>query len=278
MHLHINNTIYSKVRPCYPEPCDKSQTVIKEISELLPKTIEMMDKHNVVLGFVSSRSLNDLYKWKEAYPERFIISPSINHPELFQLDMLRKEYQKGRLQGMGELNTIYNGIPPNSPEMEPIYDLAEEFDVPVLIHLQGFGAPTPKFSIEAGHPELLENVLKEHPNLRIYLEGAGFPFIDETISLMYMYPNVYADLSTISWIIPRSTFYGYLKKLIEADLGKRLMFGSDQMIWPETIDLAVDAINSAEFLTEDQKKDIFYNNAARFLRLSEEQIAKHHEK
>ena len=127
MHLHINNTIYSKVRPCYPEPCDKSQTAIKEISELLPKTIEMMDKHNVVLGFVSSRSLNDLYKWKEAYPERFIISPSINHPELFQLDMLRKEYQKGRLQGMGELNTIYNGIPPNSPEMEPIYDLAEEF-------------------------------------------------------------------------------------------------------------------------------------------------------
>jgi len=278
MHLHIYKTIYSKVRPCYPEPCDKSQTEIKEISELLPKTIEMMDKHNVVLGFVSSRNLHDLYKWKEAYPERFILSPSIDHPELFQLDMLRKEYQKGRLQGMGELGTLYNGIPPNSPEMEPIYDLAEEFDVPVLIHLQGIGAPTPKFSIEAGHPELLENVLKEHPNLRIYLEGAGFPFIDEAISLMYMYPNVYADLSTISWIIPRSTFYGYLKKLIEADLGKRLMFGSDQMIWPETIDLAVDAINSAEFLSEDLKRDIFYNNAARFLRLSEEQIAKHHEK
>lgn len=45
------------------------------------------------------------------------------------------------------------------------------------------------------------------------------------------------------------------------------MFGSDQMHWPETIGRAVDAIESAEFLTAEQKRDIFYNNAARFLRL-----------
>ncbi len=38
---------------------------------------------------------------------------------------------------------------------------------------------------------------------------------------------------------------------------------------------AVDAIQSADFLTPEQKADIFYNNAARFLRLSEEEIAKH---
>jgi predicted TIM-barrel fold metal-dependent hydrolase len=62
---------------------------------------------------------------------------------------------------------------------------------------------------------------------------------------------------------------------MENGLGKRIMFGSDQMIWPEVIDVAVDAIQSAEFLTREQKADIFYNNAARFLRLSEEQIARH---
>ena len=37
----------------------------------------------------------------------------------------------------------------------------------------------------------------------------------------------------------------------------------------------VDAIESAPFLNEQQKRDIFYNNAARFLRLSQEQIAAH---
>ena len=56
------------------------------------------------------------------------------------------------------------------------------------------------------------------------------------------------------------------------------MFGSDQMIWPEAIELAIEAIESAPFLDEEEKRDIFYNNAARFLRLSEEEIARHHGK
>jgi hypothetical protein len=64
---------------------------------------------------------------------------------------------------------------------------------------------------------------------------------------------------------------------MDADLGKRLMFGSDQMIWPETIGMAVEAIETADFLSEEQKRDIFYNNAAAFLRLSKEEIQKHHE-
>ena len=54
------------------------------------------------------------------------------------------------------------------------------------------------------------------------------------------------------------------------------MYGSDQMIWPEAIAKSIDAIESADVLTPEQKRDIFYNNAARFLRLSEAEIARHH--
>ena len=54
------------------------------------------------------------------------------------------------------------------------------------------------------------------------------------------------------------------------------MFGSDQMIWPEVIGLAIEGIESADFLSAEQKADIFYNNAARFLRLTEEEITAHH--
>jgi hypothetical protein len=51
------------------------------------------------------------------------------------------------------------------------------------------------------------------------------------------------------------------------------MFGSDQMVWPEGIGMASEGIESASFLTEEQKRDIFYNNAVRFLRLDEEKLA-----
>jgi predicted TIM-barrel fold metal-dependent hydrolase len=41
------------------------------------------------------------------------------------------------------------------------------------------------------------------------------------------------------------------------------------MVWPKTIEVAIESIETADFLTFDQKRDIFYNNAARFLRLNE---------
>lgn len=71
-------------------------------------------------------------------------------------------------------------------------------------------------------------------------------------------------------------FHRYLEALIDAGFGERILFGSDQMIWPDAIGLAIEGIESASFLSEVQKRDIFYNNAARFLQLSEEEIAKHH--
>jgi len=53
------------------------------------------------------------------------------------------------------------------------------------------------------------------------------------------------------------------------------MFGSDQMVWPEAIERAIAVINDAPFLSAAQKRDIFYNNAARFLRLSADEMARH---
>ena len=64
---------------------------------------------------------------------------------------------------------------------------------------------------------------------------------------------------------------------MEAGFGKRVMFGSDQMVWPQAIEVGIRSINEATFLTEHQKRDIFYNNAARFLRLTPEQIRQHHQ-
>ncbi len=55
--------------------------------------------------------------------------------------------------------------------------------------------------------------------------------------------------------------------MTRAGSGKRVMFGSDHMYWPELIGMSVDAVNAATFLTVSEKRDIFYENAARFYRL-----------
>jgi predicted TIM-barrel fold metal-dependent hydrolase len=48
------------------------------------------------------------------------------------------------------------------------------------------------------------------------------------------------------------------------------------MVWPGIIEPGIAAIEKAPFLNARQKRDILYNNAARFLRLSPEEIARHH--
>lgn len=64
--------------------------------------------------------------------------------------------------------------------------------------------------------------------------------------------------------------------MVDAGFEKRILYGSDQMYWPDAITESIDAIQSASFLDDGQKRDILYNNAARFLRLSEARIASDH--
>jgi predicted TIM-barrel fold metal-dependent hydrolase len=110
-------------------------------------------------------------------------------------------------------------------------------------------------------------MLKRHPKLRVWLMHAGWPYLQETKAILYMYPQVHADVAVIDWIIPRAEFHDYLHALVTAGFGDRLMFGSDQMLWPEAIGLAIDGVDSAAFLSDAQKRAIFHDNAARFLRL-----------
>ena len=79
-----------------------------------------------------------------------------------------------------------------------------------------------------------------------------------------------------NWSFPRAQFHDALKRMVDAGFIKRIMFGSDQMYWPDAIGEAIKAIETASFLTESQKRDVLYNNAARFLRLSDSEIAEDH--
>ncbi len=227
-------------------------------------TVAAMDRYNIVLGFLSD-SPDDVFEWVEALPGRFIASPRVRDPADVDLARLRREYEAGRFGGMGEIASQLDGIAADDPVLEPIFALAEEFDVPTLIHSHGTGGPAPQFRIEIGRPTRIEEVLIRHPSLRISIEASGFPFLESTIALMLHYPNVYGDLST--WKYTREIFEWYLRRLLDAGLGSRLMFGSDVRGRPEVIGESIEAIESISFLTETQKRDILCNNAAEFLRL-----------
>ena len=122
---------------------------------------------------------------------------------------------------------------------------------------------------------MIEEVLAKHPKLRVYLMHAGYPMIDDLLAVLYTHPQAYVDVGVIVYTQPRPAFYRYLQAIVDAGFGKRVMFGSDNMVWPETIGRSIEVIRQAPFLSEQQKRDILYDNAARFLRLDQATIERH---
>ena len=274
MHMHSQTSIWSDKRFCFPQPCERLPSEFNAPQELRPAALAQMDEYNVVLAVVSGPR-DAVLQWTEDMQDRFITGIQIGRPDQIAHPDLRRLLESGRVQLLGELTLQYQAIPIDDPSVDRMLGLAHELDIPVLVHIAGLGG-TADFPIDLGNPLRLARVLGKYPGLRIYLENAGWPFLEEVTSLMYQYSTVYADISTILHVTPRPVAYRYIKGLVDNGLGKRLMYGSDQMIWPEVIGETIEAIENADFLTDEQKRDILYNNAARFLRLTDDQIAVHH--
>jgi hypothetical protein len=252
----------------------------KSTEQLMNATLAEMRRYNVVKGWASG-PVEVASAWKVAAPELILAAPDfVDETSFPSVESLRRAYQSGTLDGLGELVAQLAGLTPSNPFFEPYLALAEELDIPTALHT-GFPPPGsayedfPRARASLGSPFGAEDALLRHRNLRVYIMHGGYPFLEETIAFLHAHPQVYVDVAEINWMIPRAEFHEYLRRLMQSGFGKRLMYGSDQMFWPGVIGISIEAIDSAPFLSDEEKGDIFYNNAARFLRLSEEEIEEH---
>jgi predicted TIM-barrel fold metal-dependent hydrolase len=78
---------------------------------------------------------------------------------------------------------------------------------------------------------------------------------------------VYVDVAGLIWSYPLKEVHAYIRRIVEAGFEDRVMFGTDQMVWPKLMVASIGVIEGATYLTPEQERDILYNNAARFLRL-----------
>ncbi|MBF6023440.1 amidohydrolase family protein [Lysobacter niastensis] len=263
--------------------CDKPIFSAKSDAELRDRTLAELRKYNVRRA-VTEGPVELVADWRKAAGGDTIIpGVAFGKRKDKSIDELRRLHANGQLAVLGEAYLQYRGHRPDDPRYEAYFALAEELDIPVGIHL-GEGPPAAaripgyeEYRASMGSPFMLEDVLRKHPKLRIYVMHYGSPLVDEMIAMMFTHPNLYVDVSCNVFAFPRAQFYDALKRMVDAGFEKRILFGSDQMYWPDAIGEAIKSIEAAPFLSAEQKRDIFYNNAARFLRLSEAQVAKDHQ-
>lgn len=276
---------YPGVDPKTPITFDRVITCAKQLpasatdEALMKESLMRLEKYNI--WAVTSGEFERVNAWRAANPRRIIPAINFRHHK-HTVAELRQLVSEGKVAVFAEIGPQYGGQRIDDLAFEPYFALAEELDIPVGIHM-GEGPPggihilgTSTYRAQLGNPFLLEEVLVRHKKLRVYVMHYGSPLVDEMISMLFSHPNLYVDIACNNWLSPRAQFYNHLQRMIDAGFAKRIMWGSDQMAWPWAIEVAIETIEKAPFLTPKQKRDIFYNNAARFLRLSDKQIATHH--
>lgn len=262
-------------------PCDDPVWSPESDEEVMNQTIEIMERRNII--GVLSGTPERVKEWRAASPDRFLpgIGFLIGGEREYPVQTLRRLHEEGRLAVFAEIVNQYAGIEPDDDRMDPYWALAEELDIPVGIHI-GTGPPgviylgSANYRARMHSPLTLEEVLVQHPRMRVYIMHAGYPMLDDLLALMFAHPQVHVEIGIIVHIIPRPAFYRFLKGITDAGYGNRVMFGSDQMVWPGTIERGIHVIEEAPFLSVQEKRDILYSNAAKFLRFTDAEIAKHH--
>ncbi len=239
--------------------------------EYMKDVLAEMERLNVTaVVFGDSASVK---KWKDAVPNRVIPGTGFEKGnDRISLGELRKDFASGGMKVMGEISLQYGGISPSDPAYDKYFALAEELDIPVAIHMGTGGSGRanlimPAYRGSAGNPLLLEELLARHPKLRVQIMHAGYPMIDNLLTLLQANSHVYLDIAGLIWSYPIKEVNRYIERMVDAGFEDRIMFGTDQFRWPKLMAYSISIIQNAGYLTPEQKRDILYNNAVRFLRL-----------
>jgi predicted TIM-barrel fold metal-dependent hydrolase len=168
-----------------------------------------------------------------------------------------------------------------------LYALADSCSLPVFVHTgivprdvyDGF----PLYANEESNPVYLTAAIEMYPDINFNAAHWGsstrrdYDFMDDVFEMMHTYENFYVDLGYTLWLNRKSKKASdeFIQRAIDEGVEHKLLFGSDEMIWPDAITGGINHIKEADYMSDSVKKQILYWNAATFLKLSNEAIAAH---
>jgi len=172
----------------------------------------------------------------------------------------------GLIKGL-KLYPGYEPFYPHDPRLKVVYDLAEEFDVPVMIHSGDTYSPGGK--LKYAHPLEVDEVAVDHPGVKFVICHLGNPWLVDCMEVVYKNKNVYADFSGLILGEFTEAFEDYMEEeiadvILYAGDPQRFLYGSD---WPICeMKSYVDFVRQLKLAPADRHA-IFYENARRLFKL-----------
>jgi len=152
------------------------------------------------------------------------------------------------------------------PTYEPVYKLAQKYDVPVVYHTGDTYSTRAK--LKYADPLTIDEVAVDHPGVRFVIAHCGNPWIESAAEVTYKNPNVFMECSAL--LIgnldqtPKEKIETFVTRPIAwifayIEDPKKLMFGTD---WPLTsIKPYVEAYKKA--IPQEHWNAVFHDNAVR---------------
>ena len=166
----------------------------------------------------------------------------------------------------------YEPFYPNDSRVKVWYEMAIEYDVPVMFHSGDTYAPTGR--VKYSHPLHIDDLAVDFPDLKIVICHVGNPWIKDCMEVVYKNKNVSADISGLVLGDFSVKFERYIKNEIEemityAGDPKYLLYGTD---WPiSNMKSYLKFINQIDI--EDGKKElILWENASKLFKIDVEKF------
>jgi predicted TIM-barrel fold metal-dependent hydrolase len=115
------------------------------------------------------------------------------------------------------------GMHPAHSRAMRLYESAQELALPVFFHNDGDDITTDAV-LDYAQPYHLDEVAREFSALKIIIANMGFPFLEQTLTMVAKHKNVYADLT----IRPKNVWqtYNTVVAAYEHGVMDKLLFGS----------------------------------------------------
>jgi predicted TIM-barrel fold metal-dependent hydrolase len=257
-HTHLNN--YH----------DESQ---ESLQEDLARLQQMMRRHRIDMALVLTS-----YKVVPGRPSaRAVVEATRHLPNIgvvagiswatFDVPQaleLRSLLEAKAIKGL-KLYPGYEPFYPADPKLIPAYLLAEEFDVPVMIHTGDTYAPTGK--VKFAHPLHVDEVAVDFPRVKFLICHLGNPWFRDCMEVVYKNENVYTDISGLTLGQFTDRFEAYMRQQLKEMIlwgvnPNKVLYGTD---WPlASMESYLDFMQELKLPPRDKALMLYENAAALF--------------
>lgn len=260
VHTHLNN--YHEERVVSIEQClDNLQGEMQKnsVDYALVLSSYKVTEHRPPTSKVieATRDLDNVF---------VVAGISIRHYKERDLREIADFLREGLVKGL-KLYPGYEPFYPYDPRCQVIYDLAREFDVPVMIHTGDTYSPTGK--VRFSHPLNVDDVAVDYPDVKFVICHIGNPWIRDCMEVVYKNANVWADVSGLVLGEFEDKFEKFMLQQIRemitfAGEPKYLLYGTD---WPICgMKSYLKFMNGLE-LSDKAREMIMWKNAAELFKI-----------